>query len=172
MTKPRNAAELTDLHLEAIHAVKPIGGYAPGNYMGVCQTCHDHIEGIAKRATQCLGCALTDLAKLANFNKPQPTQNAGYNTMDVFIAPNHLEPSYDELVADNYGNGQVIDTIQNLTAGSDIPIPVTRDTYKLQAVHVFLNKHRFGQFPIPNINHNLTTGDVVNFHFRLNGPFN
>lgn len=36
----------------------PVGGYAPGDYMGRCRTCGETVVGVAKRATQCLRCAV------------------------------------------------------------------------------------------------------------------
>lgn len=39
----------------------PLGGYAPGNYMGRCATCKEQVVGIDKRAKQCLRCAINSI---------------------------------------------------------------------------------------------------------------
>jgi len=39
----------------------PLAGYAPGNYIGTCRSCNKQMHGCAKRALQCLSCAITEL---------------------------------------------------------------------------------------------------------------
>lgn len=38
----------------------PIGGYAPGGYIGKCRSCDKQLEFVDKRAWQCEVCALWD----------------------------------------------------------------------------------------------------------------
>lgn len=36
----------------------PLRGYAPGGYMGKCRECGEAIDGVDKRASSCLKCAI------------------------------------------------------------------------------------------------------------------
>ena len=36
----------------------PVGGYAPGNYMGKCLSCEGTFSNMDKRASQCFPCAV------------------------------------------------------------------------------------------------------------------